>query len=210
MSVFHHELFHNHQRNISLHYSKHATIAGKNEAWMTFTEGTAVLASSVGQPVVQFAATAQPRSYLKRANAFIGSEQAITGGLNTSYKDIPYQTALYWRFLYEHCGGIVPSGEDPSAGMKVIRHVLETLYKGEIVQINSTTDVAQAFPRILDAALENTSTCAFHSYEESLVQFARAIYRSVSRVPDSARRPLPDRGRATNGNQRLDSIKLWD
>lgn len=176
MSVFHHELFHNHQRNISLHYGKHAAIAGKDEAWMAFTEGTAVLASAVGQPAVQFESTALPRSYLKRANAFIGSEGAIGGGLNKSYKEIPYHTALYWRFLYENCGGINAQGEDPAAGMQVIRQVLETLYQGEIVDITSSTEVADAFPIIIDAALQSTSSCKFQSYEESLTHFARAIY----------------------------------
>jgi hypothetical protein len=176
MSVFHHELFHNHQRNLSLHYGKHAAVAGKDEAWMMFTEGTAVLASSVGQPAVQFEAAALPRSYLKRANAFIGSESSISSGLNKSYKDIPYQTALYWRFLYENCGGINDQGEDPAAGMKVIREILETLYKGEIVDINSSTQVAEAFPSILDAALQSTPSCRFRNYEESLTHFARAIY----------------------------------
>lgn len=176
MSVFHHELFHNLQRNISLHYGQHAAIAGKDEAWMMFTEGTAVLASSVGQPAVQFEATAQARSYLKRANAFLGSESSVSSGLNKSYKEIPYQTAIYWRFLYENCGGITPGGEDPAAGMKVIRQLLETLYQGEIVDINSSTNVAKAFPRILDAVLASTPSCNFRTYEESLTHFARAIY----------------------------------
>jgi hypothetical protein len=176
MSVFHHELFHNLQRNLSLHYAKHAAIAGKDEAWMMFTEGTAVLASSVGQPSVQFSLASQPRSYLKRANAFIGSEGAIGGGLNKSYKDIPYHTAIYWRFLYENCGGVTADGEDPATGMKVIRRILETLYSGEIVDVTSSTDVIKAFPRILDAALQATPSCKFHTHEESLIQFARAIY----------------------------------
>jgi hypothetical protein len=143
---------------------------------MAFSEGTAVLASAVGQPAVQFESTVLPRSYLKRANAFIGSESAIGGGLNKSYKEIPYHTALYWRFLYENCGGINAQGEDPAAGMQVIRQVLETLYKGEIVDINSSTDFAEAFPIIIDAALRSTPSCRFHSYEESLTHFARAIY----------------------------------
>ena len=176
MSIFHHELFHNHQRNISLHYGKHAAVAGKDEAWMLFTEGTAVLASAVGQPAVQFEAAAHPRSYLKRANAFIGSASSVSNGMNKSYKDIPYHTAIYWRFLYENCGGITWNGEDPAAGMKIIREVLETLYKGEIVDINSTTNVAPAFPQILDAALQSTPSCKFQTYEESLTHFARAIY----------------------------------
>jgi hypothetical protein len=175
MSVFHHELFHNLQRNISLHYGN-KTIAGREEAWMMFSEGTAVLASSVGQPTVQFEATPQARSYLKRANAFIGSEGATGGGLNKSYRDMPYHTAIYWRFLYESCGGIYHGAEYPAAGMQVIRHVLEALYKGEMVQIDSSSDLAYFFPRIVDQALRSTPSCAFHSYEESLVHFARAIY----------------------------------
>lgn len=177
MSTFHHELFHNLQRNIGLHYNRQATVAGKDRAWMVFSEGTAVLASSVGQPSVQFDRSAEWRSYLKRANAFIGSEGATGGGLNKSYKDIPYHTALYWRFLYENCGGIGAGGEDPATGMQVIRRVLETLYAGEIVQIETSTDVARALPLVVDHALKSTPSCAFGSYEESLTHFARAIYQ---------------------------------
>jgi hypothetical protein len=176
MSTFHHELFHNQQRNMSLHFGSNEHIAGQEEAWKLFSEGTAVLASSVGQPSVQFEPTLQLRSYLERANAFLGSEGTIGGGLNKSYKDIPYHMALHWRFLYENCGGINSKGEDPATGMRVIRQALETLYKGEIVQINSSTDVAKAFPLILDHALKSTPSCAFHSYQESLIHFARAIY----------------------------------
>lgn len=176
MSVFHHELFHNQQRNISFHFGSKGIIAGREEAWELFSEGTAVLASSIGQPGVQFAAMAQARSYIRRANAFIGLDGAMGSGLNKSYKDMPYQTALYWRFLYENCGGITSGGEDPSAGMKVIRRTLETLFKGELVQISDSTDVASAFPRIMDHVLQFTPSCTFHSYEESLVHFARAIY----------------------------------
>lgn len=177
MSVFHHELFHNQQRNISLHFGSNGNLSGKEEAWKVFSEGTAVLASSVGQPMVQFEPTARLRSYLKRANAFIGSEGVFSGGLNKSYKDIPYHTSLYWRFLYENCGGINNGVEDPATGMRVIRNILETLYKGEIASINSSTDVAQALPRIVDSALQVTPSCPFQTYDESLVDFARAIYQ---------------------------------
>ena len=177
ISTFHHELFHNHQRNISLHFNGNAAVAGKDQAWMMFSEGTAVLASSVGQPDVHFEPAARPRSYLRRANAFLGSAGAVDGGgLNKSYNEIPYQTALYWRFLYENCGGINPEGEDPSTGMQVIHHILETLYKGEVVDINSSTDTAMAFPLIIDRALQATPSCGFTSYEKSLIHFARAIY----------------------------------
>jgi hypothetical protein len=177
MSVFHHELFHNQQRNISFHFGSNGNISGQEEAWKVVSEGTAVLASSVGQPRVQFEPTAGMRSYLKRANAFIGSDGVFGGGLNKSYSELPYQTSLYWRFLYENCGGLNHGFENPAAGILVIRNVLETLYKGEIVNINQSADVASALPGILDKALQDTPACAFQTYEASLVEFARAIYR---------------------------------
>lgn len=177
MSVFHHELFHNQQRNISLHFGSRGNLAGKEEVWKVFSEGTAVLASSVGQPMIQFQPSAQLRSYAKRANAFIGSEGVFGGGLNKSYREIPYHTALYWRFLYENCGGLVNSVEDPAAGIQIIRNILETLYKGEIADINSSTDVARALPQIVNTALDETPACRFTTYEESLVEFAKAIHK---------------------------------
>ena len=177
MSVFHHELFHNQQRNISLHFGAKGNISGEDRAWELFSEGTAVLASLVGQPSVQMASSTLPRSYLKRANAFIGSDGIFPGGLNMSYTEIPYHTALYWRYLYEQCGGITDGQENPAAGMQIIRQVLETMYSGEIADINSSTSAVQVLPRILDVALYRTPTCPFHSYEESLVHFMRAIYQ---------------------------------
>ena len=176
LSVFHHELFHNQQRNINLHFGNKGNIAGKDEAWKLFTEGTAVLASFVGQPTVQFEPATRMRAYLKRANAFIGSDGQFIGDLNRNYQEAPYHFAIYWRFLYESCGGIKDGLEDPATGMKVIHHVLETLYKGEIVNVNSSNDVAAGLPRILNVALQDTPTCPFHTYEESLIHFARAIY----------------------------------
>ena len=189
MSVFHHELFHNQQRNISLHFGSKGNIAGKDGAWELFSEGTAVLASLVGQPSVQMASSSMPRSYLKRANAFIGSDGLFSGGLNMSYTEIPYHTALYWRYLYEQCGGINNGVEDPAAGMQVIRQVLETLYSAKIADINASTSAVDDLPRILDVALYKTATCPFKSYEESLFHFTRAIYqlrRADGRCPGHA------------------------
>ena len=176
MTVFHHELFHNQQRNISLHFGSKGIISGKDQAWEVFSEGTSVLATVVAQPEVEFEPSTRDRSYLKRANAFIGADGIFSGDLNKSYKYVPYHMAIYWRFLYENCGGINNGVEDPAAGMKIIRNILEILYAGEIVDVRQSTDVAGAFPRILDAALLATPSCKFHSYEESLTQFARAIY----------------------------------
>ena len=186
MSVFHHELFHNQQRNLSLHLGAQGNISGKEGAWELISEGTAVLASLVAQPGVQMDPSTMPRSYLKRANSFIGQEDVFDGGLNQNYRNIPYHTTLYWRFLYEQCGGIRRIVDDPSVGMQPIRHVLETLYGGEIVNINSSTSAVKALPPIIDVALYETPTCPFHSFEESLVQFARAIYllrREEGRCP---------------------------
>src|SRR5215212_2626961 len=176
MSVFHHELFHNQQRNLSLHFGETGNIAGENKAWELFTEGTAVLASLVGQPAVQFEPSTRLRSYLTRANSFIGSDGVFGGDLNRDYQEVPYHFAIYWRFLYESCGGIKYGIEDPVTGMTVIRHVLETLYGKKVVNMNTSTDVTEALPRILDVALKATPSCAFHSYNESLIHFSRAIF----------------------------------
>lgn len=176
LSVFHHELFHNQQRNINLHFGGTGNVAGQDDAWQLFTEGTAVLASLVGQPTVQYEPAMQMRAYLKRANTFIGSDGDYIGDLNRSYQNVPYDFAIYWRFLYERCGGLQNGTEDPATGMKVIRHTLEVLYKGEVVDINSSTKVIRSLPRVLDMALQATPTCPFHTYEESLIDFARAIY----------------------------------
>jgi hypothetical protein len=176
MSVFHHELFHNQQRNLSLHFGSGGNISGLDGAWKAFSEGTAVLASSVGQPQEQFDPLASKRSYFYRANAFLGADGLNGGDLNKSYKQEPYHTAIYWRFLYEHCGGLDNGVEVPTVGMKVIGEALKTLYQKEVVDINSSTDLAGSLPRVMDIALKNTPSCEFDNYEESLIEFARAIY----------------------------------
>ena len=68
MSTFHHELFHNLQRNISLRNGGEGNVGGAENAWQFFSEGTAVLASSVGQPLVQFAQSLGARVYMSKAN----------------------------------------------------------------------------------------------------------------------------------------------
>jgi hypothetical protein len=176
LSVFHHELFHNQQRNISLHFQGSGNLAGKEEAWKMFSEGTAALATAVAQPNVEFAPVIQPRSYVKRVKAFLGEDGSIGGGLNESYEEIPYHTVVYWRFLYEHCGGMVDGREDPATGMDIIRHVLEILYQGQVVDINSSYDAASALPKIVDLALQKTSSCEFQTYEESLLRFSEAVF----------------------------------
>jgi hypothetical protein len=172
MSVFHHELFHNQQRNISLHFSGDGNVSGKDEAWKMFSEGTAVLASSVAQPEVQFEQTTAMRSYMKRAASYIGVEGVFGGGLNMSYARIPYHTAVYWRFLYEACEGL----EDKAEGMSAVRTVLETLYKGEVVDVHTSTNAVESLPAVMDRALSQIPSCPFDSHSESLADFARAIH----------------------------------
>lgn len=177
MSVFHHELFHNQQRNISLHFRGQGHLSGKDDAWQVFSEGTAVLASAVGQPDVEFEPVIQPRSYVKRVRGFLGQDGFIGGGLNESYTKNPYHTALYWRFLYERCGGLNDGNDTPGTGMAVMRNILETLYQGQVVDIDSSSDVVSALPAIVDIALQSSPACEFSTYEESVLAFSEAIFR---------------------------------
>ena len=164
LSLFKHELFHNMQRNIAQHYSSSGDIAGKEGKWAFFSEGTAVLASTIGESHNEFTVASSDGGYLLNANKYIGGN-GLTGNLNDSYKEMEaISTAIYWRFLYEQCGGL-----------DVIRQVLVTLYSGEIVNINETTDIISWLPKVLDQTLANTS-CPFTTYQESLNAFAHGLY----------------------------------
>lgn len=175
MSTFHHELFHSLQRNINLNYGGDGEVDGEQKTWQLFSEGTAVLVSSVGQPVDQFTRISGPRAYMSNANSFLGGD-GLFGDLNRSYERVvAHHTAIYWRFLYEQCGGKTDGVEHPTAGMDVIRRALTTLYSGEVVDIGSSTDLVKHLPQVMDRALRG-SACPFQTYEQSLVAFARAIY----------------------------------
>jgi hypothetical protein len=92
-----------------------------------------------------------------------------------------YAGAIYWRFLYEQCGGMNAGAKafvgvkDPAAGMQIIRRALIALYAGDTVDIKSATDPISGTSGILDRALAGSS-CPFQTYEESLTAFARALY----------------------------------
>jgi hypothetical protein len=175
MSTFHHELFHSLQRNIKQKNGGNGSVGGEADAWQFFSEGTAVLAPSVGQLLVQLAPAPGTRAYMSNANRFLG-DGGLLGDLNTSYERMnPYRAAIYWRFLYEQCGGMKDGVEDAAAGMRVISRTLMVLYAGDIVDISSSTDLIGAVPEIMDRAIEGSS-CPFKTYEESLIGFARAIY----------------------------------
>jgi hypothetical protein len=176
LSNFHHELFHNLQRSISQNRAGKGRVDGNGDAWQFFSEGTAVLASSVGQPGVQFAGDWAVRDYMSYATQFAGGD-GVFGDLNTSYAEInPYHAALYWRFLYEQCGGMKDGVEDPTTGMRVIHRALKALYSKDVVDIQSSTDLVKGLPVIMDQAFADTSLCPFQDYEDSLIQFASAVY----------------------------------
>ena len=178
MSTFHHELFHNLQRAIARTSGGSGDVVGKDNAWLFFVEGMASFVPSVAQPHVQFSQTQDARAYIAKAVQFVGG-RGFPGELNTSYADInPYHGAIYWRFLHEQCGGMVAGIENPQAGMGIIRRSLQVLYSKEIVDIQASTDLVKVLPQIMDRVLTSpeAATCPFSSFEDSLAQFARAIY----------------------------------
>ena len=170
MSTFHHELFHNLQRSIRQNAGGDGQVDGRDGAWQWFSEGTAVLASSVGQPDVQFAQSGGARYHMLSSNRF------FLLNLKSRQEMVPSGAVVYWRFLYEQCGGMSDGVEDPGAGMQVIGAALAALYSSDIVDIRASTDVIAGLPQIMDRALESTSSCPFDTYLDSLNHFASAVY----------------------------------
>jgi hypothetical protein len=60
--------------------------------------------------------------------------------------------------------------------MSVIRNALSALYSGDFVDITSSTDLVAGLPRVMDAALAKTPACPFRTFQDSLVDLARAVY----------------------------------
>ncbi len=178
MSTFHHELFHNFQRAIAFASGGSGDVDGKDAAWQFFSEGMASFVPTVAQRQVQFSQSRQARAYIAKAVQFVGG-RGFAGEMNTSYTDLnPYHSAMYWRFLYEQCGGMTGGGENPGAGMGVIRRTLQVLYSKSVVDIDSSTDLVGNLPGIMDRALSSpeAASCPFSSYADSLANFARSIH----------------------------------
>ena len=147
---------------------------GFDGQWKFFTEGTAVLVSSVAQPEIQFATNAIERAYIVNANLFIGTE-TISGDLGKSFENIsPYHAAIYWRFLYEQCGGMVNGNENPSAGMSIIRRSLVSLYQTIGHHDGQKMNFDAGITEIMNLALDG-SACPFQTYQQSLDAFYRAL-----------------------------------
>jgi hypothetical protein len=165
MSTFHHELFHNLQRNLNLSLGGDGRVGGEGNRWKFYSEGTAVLASSVAQPGAHLGPSANSRAYMALANRYLVWGNGRFQDLIADYEQVdPYYAAFYWRFLYEQCGG-----------MGIVRRALTALYAGEIVDIGSSSDLVGVTPEVLDRAFAGSS-CPFQGYEESLSAFSRAIY----------------------------------
>jgi hypothetical protein len=169
MSVFQHELFHNHQRNIVQQYGGIGNVNGKDDAWQFFSEGTAVLASTIGQADMQLAQATEARDYIYKVYDLPGADFA------RDLAEIDFHhAALYWRFLYERCGGLRGDVEDPLAGMRIIQRSLDVLYSKEIIDIDSTGEIDAAVPMVMDRALQD-SDCPFKTYGDSLGAFMIAV-----------------------------------
>jgi hypothetical protein len=91
----------------------------------------------------------------------------------------PYRAAIYWRFLYEQCGGMKDGAEDPTTGMRMIHRSLELLYSESVADTNQSTDLVRHLPAVIDQVLKdpNAPSCPFGTFRESLQHFARAIYQ---------------------------------
>jgi hypothetical protein len=179
LSTFHHELFHNLQKGMVQEFGGHGDVDGEEGAERFFSEGTAVLAESVAQAATEFVQTAGPRTYISHANGFIGRTN-FHGELNSSYAGMtPYRAAIYWRFLYEQCGGMENGTEDPGAGMRVVREALEVLYAKALADPSQFTDLERTLPAVMDHVLQGPAArlCPFRTFRESLQRFARAIYQ---------------------------------
>jgi hypothetical protein len=179
LSTFHHELFHTLQKGVVQELAGHADADGQKRAWGFLTEGTAVLVESVAQPATQFKSGSGPRTYMSHANGFIG-RSSYHGELNSSYARMtPYRAALFWRFLYEQCGGMENGTEHPRTGMRLIRQILEALYSKTVTDMSQSMGLTQVLPAIVDQVLNGPEAplCPFETFRESLRHFARAIYQ---------------------------------
>ena len=178
MSTFHHELFHNLQRSIALEDGGAGNVEGLEQAWQFFSEGTASFIPTVAQPNVQFTQTQEPRSYIAKAIKYIGG-MGFPGELNTSYSEISsYNAAVYFRFLYEKCAGDINNDSTLQTGSSIIRRTLQVLYSHDVVDIDNSAELVVSLPLIMGKVFSSPEAviCPFHTFEESLVQFAHAIY----------------------------------
>jgi hypothetical protein len=155
-AVFAHEFFHLMQRNVLL-----PTGRPRNRWQSVFIEGQGKFAPSVQHPDIEMSnhhVIMAESEYFGAANRFLALR------LNASYRDLEadpinkYDAALYWRFLYEQFGD-----------MGIIRAALEEM------AVHYAPDIVVAMGTVMDSALARLDG-PFHTFEGSLVAFARANY----------------------------------
>jgi hypothetical protein len=154
--IFAHEFFHIAQWNVLLSTGR------PTNYWLnTFIEAQAEFAVGVQYPELELGQShvlAGSSAYGNSANQF------LVDRLNTSYRDLEtnpiskYDLALYWRFLYEQYGD-----------MAVVRVALEEMTH------HHSPDILETMATVMDATFARMSG-PFHSFEESLIAFARANY----------------------------------
>ena len=179
VSYFYHELFHNQQRNINLNLGGNGDISGEAGTWQFISEGTAELAASIGGSEWEFSPMADNRNYFFMANTYLTGDKSQPNSLNTSYSELePYLSTIYWRFLYEQCGGMQDGEEKPEAGLRIIREILEILYNNPNSAIGSVTNGMELMQIIIDTVfnVEQGSLCPFQTFQQNLINFAEAIY----------------------------------
>ncbi len=155
-AVFAHEFFHLMQLNVLL-FTGSPTHRWRN----LFVEAQAKVAASVQYPQIELSRdhlVEYQSEYSGAANHF------LTDRLNASYRDLEtadsdkYDLALYWRFLYEQYND-----------MSILRAALEKM------ALHYSPDVVGSLGYAMDAAFESFDG-PFHTFNQSLVAFARANY----------------------------------
>jgi hypothetical protein len=163
--VFAHEFFHLMQWNVLLNAGQ-----ATNYWQYAFIEGQGMFV-----PSVQYPELALSREYLAQdedAGQYV--KEAANGylarRLNRSFATLEtdqehrYDVALYWRFLYEQYGD-----------MAVIRIALEEMARYLAMAEHYTPDIVKGMAPVMNATFARLDG-PFHSFEESLVAFARANY----------------------------------
>ena len=155
-AVLSHEFFHLAQFNAVL------SAGCSKDMWHhVFIEAQAMFAPSVQYPELESKANGVVgawNGYVSAAGLF------LTMQLNTSYRDLDaettgrYDAALYWRFLYEGF-----------KDMRVVRAALEEM------GCHHDPDIVVGIGEVMDRAFQRFDG-PYHSFEESLVAFARANY----------------------------------
>jgi hypothetical protein len=155
-AVFSHEFFHMVQWNILL-----STGRPHNHWLNVFIEAQGRFAPSVQYPEMEMR-----KEHLVWKESEFGSaaNRFLTQRLNSSYRDLDtasahkYDAALYWRFLYEQFNG-----------MGIIRAALEEMAR------HYNPDIVGSLGAAMNGAFSRFDG-PFHTYEESLIAFARANY----------------------------------